>query len=27
MRTLQHRPDMVSAFFLHRPISYVLIRE
>ena len=27
MRTLQHSPDRVSAFFLHNQISYILIRE
>ena len=27
MRTLQHCPDKVSAFFQHNQISYILIRE
>ena len=27
MRTLQHSPDRVSAFFLHNQISYILIRK
>ena len=27
MRTLQHSPDRVSAFFLHNQISYIFIRE
>ena len=27
MRTLQHCPDKVCAFFLHNQISYILIQE
>jgi len=27
LRTLQHHPDKVSAFFQHNQISYILVRE